>query len=165
MTGPRSAGFESGTIAVRAQRHLPQGICDSHPQRIRPQHPKRLDWTTATGEPGPQLAQAGGAKTQGCTGPNGDRAQGREGVGENGTARHGQVRRYTRGSDAGAWMAQRPQNGICRTGTPVASEHGSPAIVGSGHCLQSRISHDSFLVGYDWWIELWVLRWSGLDAL
>lgn len=177
MTGLRSAGFDDGGIAVRAHRHLPEGMCDSRPLPIRPRRPKRLDWT-ATGEPGPhRLRLAGGARTHGGTGPNGDRAQGRGGVGEKGVREarkalraasgHGGSavssmagRRMATNSMAGNGMALEIADDFCRCGPSCAYGQG-PRAFGSGHCLQSRISHDSFLVGYDWWIELWVLRWSG----
>jgi hypothetical protein len=163
-TGPRSAGFDDGGIAVRAHRHLPKCMRDSHPRHIRPQRPKRLD-RTATGEPGPlQLALAGGARTQSGTGPNGDRALERGGVGEKRMHEAWQAPRATIGhggnagnSMAGTGMALSVADGRCRCGPSGAHGRG-PRAFGSGHCLQSRISHDSFLVGYDWWIELWVLR-------
>ena len=163
--GPRSASFDDGGIAVRAHRHHPWGMCDSHPLRIRPRRPKRQDWT-ATGEPGPQdLTLAGGARTQSGTGPNGDRALGRGGVGEKGVREARKALRTAsgHGRNAGRSTALRVANGICRRGLRNAHRQGLRAF-GSGHCLQSRISHDSFLVGYDWWIELWVLRWSGSGA-
>ena len=152
MTGPCSAGFDGGAIAVRAQRHHSRGVRDLHPQRIRPRHPKRLDWTAAAGKPGPRpLAQAGGARTQGGTGPDGGRALGRGGVGEK---RVRQARRALRtaryrGGYAGTGTAWGIANGMRRRGLPGAHGQG-PRAFGSGHCLQSRISHDSFLVGYDW---------------
>ena len=185
MTGLRSTGFDDGGIAVRAHRHLPWGVCDSRPLPIHPRRPKRLDWI-ATGEPGPQqLRLAGGARTQGDTGPNGDRALGRGGVGEKGVR---EAREALRTADSHGWNAGRSMaggsaarnsvaknsmagntmamgnaDGGCRCGFSSAYGQG-PQAFGSGHCLQSRISHDSFLVGYDWWIELWVLRWSGPDG-
>ena len=175
MTGLRSAGFDDGGIAVRAHRHLPWGVCDSRPLPILPRRPKRLD-RIATGEPGPQqLALAGGARTQGDTGPNGGRALGRGGVGEKGVREARKALRTASGHGgnagrsmaktgmAGNGMALKIADGICRCGPSSARRQG-PQAFGSGHCLQSRISHDSFLVGYDWWIELWVSRWNGPDG-
>jgi hypothetical protein len=164
-TGPRSARFDDGGFAVRAHRHLPEGLCDSHPTHISPQRPKRLD-RTATAEPGPQqLKLARGARTQSGAGPNGGRAQGQEGEGEKGMCEARKALRTAggHGGNAGTGMAWRAADGACRCGLSGANGQ-SPQAFGSGHCLQSRISHDSFLVGYDWWIALCVVRWCGRDG-
>jgi hypothetical protein len=100
----------------------------------------------------------GVAGTRSGTGPNGYRAQGLEGVGKNGSANRWACRsscrkgleRHSHGGNAGSGMAWGPGDGERRDGFPDACGHTPLAIIGSGHCLQSRISHDSFLVGYDW---------------
>ena len=114
---------------------------------------------TTAGEPGPQqTAPAGDANAQRGSGPNGGRAQEWRDVGENGVQRDGidriaisaSQRRCHRLDDHSDSAAARMACGLaCDSRLRKAREQGSWAF-GSGHCLQSRISHDSFLVGYDW---------------
>ena len=61
---------------------------------------------------------------------------------------HGMRRGH--GSTAGAGDGRSDRHGIRRPGPPGTGERTPRAMTGSGHCLQSRISHDSFLDGYDW---------------
>lgn len=148
---------DGGEIAVRAHRHLPQGMRDSCLRRALPQRPKHMGTATA-GEPGPRRPAMGVAGTHSGAGPDECRAQGLEGVGENGSTRRVAWRLSchegrgwrSHGGSAGTVMACGTGSGERRDGFPDASGHTPLAIIGSGHCLQSRISHDSFLVGYDW---------------
>lgn len=122
-------------------------------QDALPQRPKHMGTATA-GEPGPRRPAMGVAGTHSGTGPDECRAQGLEGVGESGSVRRLAFRkglgRRSHGGNAGTGMACGADDGERRDGFPDASGRTPPAIIGSGHCLQSRISHDSFLVGYDW---------------
>ena len=156
--GVRHSGCcDGGEIAVRAHRHLPQGMCDSCLRHALPQRPKHMGMATA-GEPGPRRPAMGVAGTRSGTGPDGCRAQGLEGVGESGSvcritrrmSCHGGHGCPSHGGSAGTVVACGAGNGERRDGFPDADGRTPLAIIGSGHCLQSRISHDSFLVGYDW---------------
>ena len=126
---------------------------DSFPWNALPRGPKHTG-TASTEEPGPRRPAMGVAGTHSGTRPDERRALGLEGVGESGslrrsTSRKGLVRR-SHGVSAGTGVAYGTGGGERRDGFPDACGHTPPAIIGSGHCLQSRISHDSFLVGYDW---------------
>ena len=150
---PVSVGCNGGEIAVRAHRHLPQGMRDSFPWNALPRGPKHTG-TATTEEPGPRRPAMGVAGTHSGTRPDERRALGLEGVGESGcvrqlTGRKGLGRR-SHGVSAGTGVAGGTGGDERRDGFPDRSGRMPLAIIGSGHCLQSRISHDSFLVGYDW---------------
>lgn len=146
---------DDGRIAVRAHRTpVPQG-CGDLPRHARPRIPKTTGMARAEA-PGPRWpARAGDAGAQRWTDPDGNRVRGLGGVGENvgrrlragWTAHHGRRGRATRARAVKAWGHR---CGIRRPGVPDARGRTPRAMFGSGHCLQSRISHDSFLVGYDW---------------
>lgn len=149
-TVPVSA-LDDGRIAVRAHRTpVPQG-CGGLPRHARPHIPKTAGVTCAEAPGQRWPARAGDAGAQRWTDPDGGRVQGLGGVGEKGnagvTAHRG---RRDRGAKAWAGEALGHRCGIRRPGVPHARGRMSRAMFGSGHCLQSRISHDSFLVGYDW---------------
>ncbi len=154
---PVSGGCDGGEIAARAHHRLPQGMRDSFPRNALPQRPKHMGTATA-GEPGPRRPAMGVAGTHSGSHPDERRAHGLEGVGEGVnknrwacrlSCRKGLERR-SHGGNAGTGMACGTGDGERRDGFQDASGHSPSAIIGSGHCLQSRISHDSFLVGYDW---------------
>lgn len=143
--------LDDGRIAVRAHRTpVPQG-CGDLPRHARPHIPKTAG-VACTGVPGQRWpAQTGEAGAQRWTAPDGGRVRGLGGVGEkgNGGGTTG-CWRCGRAAEAGAGEAMGCRCGIRRPGVPHARRRMSRAMFGSGHCLQSRISHDSFLVGYDW---------------
>ncbi len=151
--GAVSESRDGEAIAVRAHQHLPQGMRDSRLRNALPQCPKHMGTATA-GEPGPRRPAMGVAGTHSGTGPDERRAQGLGSVGKSGSVRRLSCRnapaRRSRGGNAGTGKAWEAGDGGRRDGFPDAGGHAPPAIIGSGHCLQSRISHDSFLVGYDW---------------
>lgn len=147
---------DDGRIAVRAHRTpVPQG-CGDLPLHARPRIPKTTGMACAE-EPGPRWpARAGDAGAQRWTNPDGDRVRGLGGVGENVSrrmgahlGRHGRAG-WTGATGTRAMRASGHGHGIRRPGVPDAWGRTPRAMFGSGHCLQSRISHDSFLVGYDW---------------
>ena len=163
--GPVSEAGDGGEIAVRAHHRLPQEMRDSFLRNALPQRPKHQGTATA-GEPGPRRPAMGVAGTHSGSHPDECRAQGLEGVGEGAnegldeglnqsgwacrlSCRKGLERR-SHGGSAGTGMACGTGGGERSDGFPDACGHSPSAIIGSGHCLQSRISHDSFLVGYDW---------------
>jgi hypothetical protein len=143
--------LDDGRIAVRAHRTpVPQG-CGGLPRHARPHIPKTAGVTCAE-VPGQRWpARAGDAGAQRWTDPDGGRVRGLGGVGEKGNE-GGAAHRGRRGRAVAAWAgkAMGHRRGIRRPIVPHPRRRMSRAVFGSGHCLQSRISHDSFLVGYDW---------------
>lgn len=146
-------------IAVRAHRTpLPQGRGD-RPRRTGPHVQRTADRTTSA-TPDPRWpARTGEAGDQRGIDPDGDRVRGSGRVGENvGDGADGAIEQHGHGHDArrdhgttaGADDGRSDRHGRRRPGPPGTGGRTPRAMIGSGHCLQSRISHDSFLDGYDW---------------
>jgi hypothetical protein len=129
-------------LAVRAHR-IPAWNRGLHPAGATAPRRGIADGNTVdtgTGTPGARRpAHRGDAGERNATAPAGDRGHGLGGVGENG------------GSAPGIAPDEYPRTAVRPRRTEVGGARSLAlrAVIGSGHCLQSRISHEHALDGYE----------------
>jgi hypothetical protein len=129
-------------LAVRAHR-IPAWNRGQHPAGTTAPRRGIADGSTVdigTDTPGARRpAHRGDAGGRSATAPAGDRGHGLGGVGENG----GSAQDVAPGEHP--WTAAR----LRRTEVGDTRSRALRAMIGSGHCLQSRISHEHALDGYE----------------